>query len=329
MIINSIDVKTDWNIKKKYKIIDNNIYQKEFIKYFREQNFKLDTNSTVNIIYNENKGEDKIAPLIKNILKFKIDIFFPIENIKNTIKNLKNKSVKGFQKIENLKYINDEENNIHLNPIENKNYKNYLSTIQKIFNNWLNNPDNNNIEFIKKRSILFIHKKGNEGVALNYRPISINQSLPRLFLKMLYKLIEPCWECIHKSQFGFRKKYDTRIAVLNFLNTFNTIKSNNEKENNKTYIIMIDITKCFDSISFKIIRKTIKKFILNKIINFFLLKYYQGEGLGIFQGDPLSPILFALISHFLLLKIIPLTNHYQMFADDLILIVKGNRNQLN
>ncbi|KAJ3427505.1 hypothetical protein M0812_27092 [Anaeramoeba flamelloides] len=150
---------------------------------------------------------------IKKLKEFKIDIFFPIENIKNTIKNLKKKSVKGFQKIENLKYICDVENIIDLNQIENKNYEKYLITIQKIFNNWLINPDKNNIEYIKKRSILFIHKKGNEGVALNYRPISINQSLPRLFLKMLYKLIEPCWEFIHKSQFGFRKKYDTRIAV--------------------------------------------------------------------------------------------------------------------
>ncbi|KAJ6229324.1 protein ykfc [Anaeramoeba flamelloides] len=146
---------------------------------------------------------------------------------------------------------------------------------------------------------------------------------------MLYKLIEPCWEFIHKAQFGFRKKFDTRVAVLNFLNIYNQIKTNNENKNDKTYIIMIDIAKCFDSISFKIIRKTIKKFILNKIIQNFLVKYYQGEGLGIFQGDPLSPIIFALISHFLLLKIIPLTNHCQMFADDLILIIKGNMNQIN
>ncbi|KAJ3436207.1 hypothetical protein M0812_18264 [Anaeramoeba flamelloides] len=78
MIINNINVKTEWNIKKKNKIIDNNIYQKEFTNYFREQNFKLDTNSTkkiknqfikyTDLIYKENKKDYKIAPLIKNLL---------------------------------------------------------------------------------------------------------------------------------------------------------------------------------------------------------------------------------------------------------------------
>ncbi|KAJ6229373.1 guanine nucleotide-binding protein g(o) subunit alpha [Anaeramoeba flamelloides] len=87
----------------------------------------------------------------------------------------------------------------------------------------------------------------------------------------------------------------------------------------------------FDNVTLLIypINKKYKIILIKIIQNFFLLTYYQGEGLGIFQEDPLSPIIFALISHFLLLKIIPTTDHCQMFADDLILIKKGNIKQIN
>ncbi|KAJ6244047.1 type-1 retrotransposable element r1dm-like protein [Anaeramoeba flamelloides] len=51
--------------------------------------------------------------------------------------------------------------------------------------------------------------------------------------------------------------------------------------------------------------------------------------MGVYQGDPLSPLLFGFITHFLLDKLKPLAIHVQMFADDLILIMKGSLIEIN
>ncbi|KAJ6235406.1 rho gtpase-activating protein 68f [Anaeramoeba flamelloides] len=52
-------------------------------------------------------------------------------------------------------------------------------------------------------------------------------------------------------------------------------------------------------------------------------KILQKEGIGVYQGDPLSPLMFGYISHFLIEEIKYLVHHVQMFADDLILIMEG------
>ncbi|KAJ3445185.1 nuclear intron maturase 1 -related [Anaeramoeba flamelloides] len=61
----------------------------------------------------------------------------------------------------------------------------------------------------------------------------------------------------------------------------------------------------------------------------YLLAYYSKEGIGVYQGDPLSPLLFGFITHFLLEKIKSLALHVQMFADDLILLMKGSLIEIN
>ena len=94
---------------------------------------------------------------------------------------------------------------------------------------------------------------------------------------------------------------------------------------NKFWIVAIDISKCYDSISHQLIRETIQKFIPNQLIKNFLLKYYSGNGIGIYQGDPLSPILFAFISHFILKSIQNQVIQSQMFADDLIFLIKKQK----
>ena len=229
------------------------------------------------------------------------------------IKYQKNKSVKDFDKI--IFYKFDKKNNNILK------YYEFLNVIKKIFLFWIENPNQEIINFIKERNILFIHKSGEEGIPLNYRPISINNTMARLFLKLIYQGIEDSWNLVSESQFGFKKKLDTRIAVINLLYELKILRNN--FKNIEFFIVTIDIKKCFDTISHILIHYTIDKFIKNEKIKIWLKKYYKKEGIGVYQGDPLSPILFGFISHFLIERIKPLVKHVQMFADDLILIMKG------
>ncbi|KAJ6240322.1 hypothetical protein M0813_24320 [Anaeramoeba flamelloides] len=190
-----------------------------------------------------------------------------------------------------------------------------------IFLHWLDNPNEEIINFIKERKILFIHKAGDEVVPLNYRPISINNTLARFFLKLIYKGIEDSWNLVSDSQFGFKKKLDTRIAVLNLL--FELEKLKKKYKNKEFFIVTIDIKKCFDTISHILVHYALNKYIKNTKIKIWLQKYYKKEGIGVYQGDPLSPLMFGFISHFLIEKIKDLVHHVQMFADDLILIMEG------
>ncbi|KAJ6247755.1 RNA-directed DNA polymerase from transposon x-element-like protein-related [Anaeramoeba flamelloides] len=95
-----------------------------------------------------------------------------------------------------------------------KEHLEFLKRIQQTFYYWIDNPNEEIINFIKERNILFIHKAGDEGIPLNYRPISINNTLARFFLKLIYKGIEESWNLVSDSQFGFKKKLDTRIAEI-------------------------------------------------------------------------------------------------------------------
>ncbi|KAJ6233657.1 RNA-directed DNA polymerase from transposon x-element-like protein-related [Anaeramoeba flamelloides] len=200
-------------------------------------------------------------------------------------------------------------------------YKDFIKTIKKVFRSWLTIESKKNMDFIKERRVIFIHKKGPEGATENYRPLSINNTLPRIFLKILNQKLEYTWDKITSSQFGFRKKFDTRIAVIKFQAKYKELKKTHRS---KISILTIDIAKCYDSISYLLIRESIKKFVENIYIKNFLLRYYQGDGMGLYQGDPLSPILFAYISHFLIYKIEQIVKYAQMFADDLIIITKGS-----
>ncbi|KAJ6241142.1 nuclear intron maturase 1 [Anaeramoeba flamelloides] len=261
--------------------------------------------------YNQIRGNN--PKMIKNNPKMEREYKEHIDTIKKKINK------KFLKEIENTKsfYETEKEPLKPLNFFEKEEIEEQL----KIFQTWIKNPNKDNLNFIKERDLLFIHKKGDEGVTLNYRPISINNALARIFLKLVYKKIEQSWDHIDPLQFGFRKKFDTRIAVKNFLDKFNEEKT--KRKRNHTWAVTIDLAKCFDSVPHKLIVKTAPKFIKDPLIREFIKQYYNGNGTGVYQGDPLSPIIFAYISHFILQRIKPHTLHTQMYADDLILIMEG------
>ncbi|KAJ5067669.1 hypothetical protein M0811_02857 [Anaeramoeba ignava] len=231
--------------------------------------------------------------------------YITIQLIQNTITKMANKAVRGFDKIENYKNTQKEVD---------EEYEALLNTLRLAFLNWRDNPTEAQLKYIKANNKIFIHKGGETWPAANYRPIAISNALPRIFLKIIYSNLEQEWDKIAKTQYGFRKLVDTRIATIDLLEKYNTMDS--------PTIMTLDITKCFDNVNHQLIRETIKKFVDHKPTQEFLIQYYAGDGYGTFQGDPLSPIIFAFTSHYLIGELEKTTAHTQMFADDVIMLLQ-------
>ncbi|KAJ3446868.1 RNA-directed DNA polymerase from transposon x-element-like protein-related [Anaeramoeba flamelloides] len=297
--------------KNNFQIIQNEIPSRRIQRTHRHNKEKKSTKKFLKEIENTKPFYETEKKPLKPLN------FFEKEEIEGQLKWIKNKSVKQFDKI----FLYKKDTKKKEDQKYQQNYSKFITTLQRIFQTWIKNPNKNNLNFIKERDLLFIHKKGDEGVTLNYRPISINNALARIFLKLVYKKIEQSWDHIDPLQFGFRKKFDTRIAVKNYLYKFNEEKKKRKK--NHTWAVTIDLAKCFDSVPHELIVKTAPKFIKDPLIREFIKQYYKGNGTGVYQGDPLSPIIFAYISHFILQRIKPHTIHTQMYVDVLIRIMEG------
>ncbi|KAJ6231439.1 nuclear intron maturase 1 [Anaeramoeba flamelloides] len=292
------------------KIVYNSpLFEKEYNQIVKKNSLPIN-NEIINLIKNF-----EINSIKKQNAKRKFII--SEKEVYKTIKYMKVKSTSSPDKITHYKWESK-------NKDPSKKYWTFIKNITKIFNKWLNPKDGRFTEIIniiKKRKIIFIHKSGPEGDAKNYRPISINCTLARIFLKILNTKISYTWKYITKKQFGFRKSLGTRIAVLNFFYEFN---KNTISTTSKYWTVTIDIAKCFDTINHTLLRLAIRKFLQESNIANFLVAYYSNKQPGVYQGDPLSPILFAYISHFFILLIDKIVHHVQMYADDLIIIIKGS-----
>lgn len=162
---------------------------------------------------------------------------------------------------------------------------------------------------LKKGIIKLKYKKGNRDELKNYRPITILNSISKIFEKVLKtRITNFATECdmISKEQFGFKKGVSTEDAVL-YLTT--KIQGNITK-GNTTMAMSLDISKAFDSIPHDILfRKLEKKGIRGKALQ--LIKSFMEKRelvvevqntwskvgilkIGLPQGSILSPILFLI-----------------------------------
>ncbi|KAJ6235013.1 RNA-directed DNA polymerase from transposon x-element-like protein-related [Anaeramoeba flamelloides] len=258
------------NYKKIFK--DNDQMEKEYSQVVKKATLEI-SQDVIKIIESYKIEYDNIFIDINQI--------FSVEKIINEIKFMKEKAVLDFDKIYHYKNTS--------NKITEE-YLSFINTIKMIYDRWLSNFDLPILNFIKKRYITFIHKKGDEGNISNYRPISINSSLARIFLKLINIELSYIWRFIDKKQFGYRPKYGTIIPVIYFIKKFKKYTNKFKKDpNKKVFIVTIDIMKCFDDVPHILIRKCSKLFIKNKILLNFIFNFYLGSGHGIYQGDPLSP----------------------------------------
>ena len=164
----------------------------------------------------------------------------------------------------------------------------------------------------KHAHIIFIHKSGTDKHnPLNYRPISLLNTMGKIFGKILNNKLNEFLQShniIKDSQHGFRSKRGTNSLIANMYE-----RISREKDDKKTLITIVlrDISKAFDkvhkeSLIYKLSKlnmpipllRTLSNFlqdrtaqvkIHNKLGDVFALKA------GVPQGDILSPTLFLIM----------------------------------
>jgi hypothetical protein len=162
-----------------------------------------------------------------------------------------------------------------------------------------------------KTSIVFpVHKKGDINIVSNYRGISFNNCIGKIFAALLLKRLES-WlnerKIIGEFQAGFRKDYST---VDNVFNLMSIIKIKLSVKRQKVYAFFVDLSAAFDRIDrqaliYKLSTIGLSCKMLSTLENYYTgttSKVWSSEGLsqafdthtGVKQGCVLSPILFSL-----------------------------------
>lgn len=155
-----------------------------------------------------------------------------------------------------------------------------------------------------------LYKKGDMLNPENYRPISLVNTIVKLFTIILFSRIAKWAESNGKLpewQAGFRSKRSTtdHIFVLNCI-----VQMQLRKKGGKLYGLFVDLKRAFDSVSHDLLWKKLSNLgMSSKIIKIIASLYINAnmavktpEGLsenckinqGLLQGETLSPILFAL-----------------------------------
>ena len=208
------------------------------------------------------------------------------------------------------------------------------------------------LEWIKKRRIIFILKKGkNPTKPESYRPISLLEVFYKILSKLLSKQLNSYLiQLVHPDQFGFVPGRQMSVASLTLRSLINTCRSSY----NDVFAIFLDIAAAFDSVKHKAMYQLLEYIFPDSDFST-LIKNLTSEGAacvfvngcegelfiltkGTGQGDPLSSPTYVIVHHLVIyvlhLSLIRRTNMItcipgtlneippQCFADDTNLLLR-------
>ena len=215
-----------------------------------------------------------------------------VEEIWNTIKKYKRRKSPGPDEIpmEIFQEMNNE----------------CLQEIANLLNIWWTEEDIP-IETLKARVVL-IYKKGDTGKYENYRPISLLNSIYKIYAGIIQKrLAKTLDKHLSKTQFGFRKDKSTGDAIQ----LVRRAAEHGQGTHNILHMVLLDWEKAFDKVDRdKMFEAMERMSVHKKIINVTKSLYkdtqfkveiegdssdWMRQETGIRQGCPLSPYLFIIV----------------------------------
>ena len=195
---------------------------------------------------------------------------------------------------------------------------------------------------LKIAKIIPVFKSGKRNQINNYRPISILNTLSKIFEECMKIRITHFLErnnLITNSQFGFRTKHSTSTALIALTNFI----YKNLDENKQVTTIFIDLKKAFDTVNHKILLYKLEKIGIRGITLQWVKSYIcerrqytiidditsdrEELTVGLPQGGKLSPILYLIyvndINNFTQCD----TTNLILFADDTSITICSNKKE--
>ena len=155
-------------------------------------------------------------------------------------------------------------------------------------------------------------KKGDLGLAKNYRGITLTSIAAKIYNALLRNCIEPKIDILRKNKNGFRRNRSTTSQIL----TIHRILEGVRAKNLLATLLFVDFTKAFDSIHRGNMEQILLAYVITKETVAAITILYRNTKVkvrspdgdaeyfdilaGVLQGDMLSPYLFIICLDYVL-----------------------------